>query len=155
MALNLQAQAEDEEIAELKEAFEIFDKNSDGALSATEIGAVLSRLGSDFNLEQIKKIIAKIDTDGNGEIDFDEFLKMMKQKNKRTTYEDDLKEAFRVFDQDGDGTITGAEIQRVFKALGEDIDKVEIDLMISIVDTDGNGEVDFEEFKQMMTQGPT
>jgi Ca2+-binding EF-hand superfamily protein len=104
----------------LQEAFSIFDKNGDGALSAEEIGALLEALGTSFDLEQIRTAMMKIDEDGNGEIDFQEFLEMMKRKRKKaTSYEDDLKAAFAVFDKDGDGDISGVEIGRVFKALGE------------------------------------
>jgi len=66
----------------------------------------------------------------------------------------EFKEAFSLFDKDGDGTISGKELEAVMTALGEPIDKASIDLMIASVDTDGNGIIDFAEFKKMMQDGP-
>jgi calcium-binding protein CML len=81
---------------------------------------------------------------GNGEIDFDEFLKMMLMKPLgKQTREDELKEAFNVLDIDGDGYITASELAKVAKSFGEDIDKDTLNLMIEGVDKDGDGEIDF------------
>lgn len=70
---------------------------------------------------------------GDGQIDFDEFLSMMKKHEVREV--DELKQAFDVFDKDGDGSISAKELEIVMKALGEPIDRQTIDLMIESVDT--------------------
>lgn len=66
----------------------------------------------------------------------------------------ELKDAFKVFDQDGDGSITANEIASVMGALGEKLSLETCKLMISSVDLDKNGCIDFEEFRQMMLDGP-
>jgi len=115
----------------------------------------MSRIGKDFNKEQLKKIMKQIDEDGDGNLSLDEFVKMMQSWNTNNSdYETQLKEAFDVFDKDGDGTITAKELNTVLQGLGMPVDKGVIDLMIEDVDQDGNGEIDFAEFKKMMNEGP-
>ena len=68
-----------------------------------------------------------------------------------------LEEAFRLFDQDGSGSITRDEIKEAFRSViadtGEELPEDEIDYMIKEFDVDGDGTIDFEEFKNYMTQG--
>jgi len=90
--------------------------------------------------------------DGDGQIDFSEFLAMMTKQERKDV--DELSQAFAVFDKDGDGTITVKELDIVMKAIGENIDKETLQLMMESVDTDSNGYIDFEEFRKMMTDGP-
>jgi Ca2+-binding EF-hand superfamily protein len=66
---------------------------------------------------------------------------------------DELRQAFSVFDKDGDGSISAKELEIVMRALGEPIDRQTIDLMIESVDTDKSGFIDFNEFRQMMKEG--
>ncbi|CAI0413616.1 unnamed protein product [Linum tenue] len=64
-----------------------------------------------------------------------------------------LRDAFSVYDIDGDGSITAEELHKVMGSLGEDCSIAECRKMISGVDNDGDGTIDFEEFKMMMTMG--
>lgn len=145
----------DLEKAELKDAFAVFDKNGDGGITTKELGEVLSAVSKrKFTQAELSRIMKRWDNDGNGEIDFGEFLAFMEQKSAGMGEIDELKEAFSVFDRDGGGTITADEIAVIMTALGEKLTKDDIALMIKAVDTDGNGSVDFEEFKRMMQDGP-
>jgi len=144
----------EKEVEEMREVFSLFDKDSDGSISVEEICSVMKSLKTDFKEDQIKQIMGKVDKDGNGEIEFDEFLRMMSGKIGTRTPDLELKEAFAVFDMDGDGFITKHELKTVMTTLGEEIDDDTIDLMIEGVDTDGDGDIDFPEFKKMMAAGP-
>lgn len=100
-------------------------------------------------------MIASFDKDGNGEIDFQEFLLMMSSDSGPRDKDEELKEAFRVFDKDGDNTITADEIFAVLEALGEkNLCLEDCKLMVASVDTDDNGAIDFEEFTAMLMDGP-
>ena len=125
-----------------------------GMITASELGIVLRAMNQNFTDQQLKKIIASFDDNGDGEIDFEEFVSMMSQQESNMREVDELQEAFNVFDKDGDGTITASELERVMQALGENVSRATIELMISSVDVNGDGEIDFGEFKQMMRDGP-
>jgi calmodulin len=111
-------------------------------------------------------MINEVDADGNGTIDFPEFLTMMARKMKDTDSEEEIREAFRVFDKDGNGFISAAELRHVMTNLGEKLTDEEVTLnaflsiyfnifqvdeMIREADIDGDGQVNYEEFVKMMT----
>ena len=144
--------ATQEEVAEMKEVFACFDKDSSGSVTTAELGLVLRSMNQHYTDGELKRIVGKFDVNGDGQIDFDEFMAMMTRHDNRQV--DELKQAFDVFDKDGDGTISGKELEIVMRALGEHIDRETIDLMIESVDTDTNGYIDFEEFRRMMKDGP-
>lgn len=85
-----------------------------------------------------------------GQVDFDEFLLMMNNKIKEEADDVDVLEAFRVFDNDGNGFITAEELRLVMNNLGEELKKEEIDAIIAEADENGDGQIDYAEFAQMM-----
>jgi calmodulin len=93
----------------------------------------------------------QVDSDGNGEIDFDEFLSMMAKKLKETDLEEDIREAFRVFDKNSSGIISTMELRHIMTNLGEKLKDSEIDEMIRHADIDGDGSVNYNEWVTMMT----
>ena len=81
---------------------------------------------------------------GNGTIEFNEFLLMMSKKMKETDKEEELREAFRVFDRNGDGYISATELRHVMTNLGEKLTDEEVEDMIREADLDGDGLVNYE-----------
>lgn len=75
---------------------------------------------------------------------------MMARKMKETDIEEEMKEAFKVFDKDGDGFITASELRQVMANLGENLTDTEVADMIREADLDNDGKVNFEEFHTMM-----
>ena len=69
---------------------------------------------------------------------------MMARKMKDTDSEEEIKEAFRVFDKDGNGFISAAELRHVMTNLGEKLTDEEVDEMIREADVDGDGQVNYE-----------
>ncbi len=143
-----------EQVAELKEAFSMFDKDSDGTISSEEFEGVMQALGLLPTKEEVEILLASVDTDGNGVIDFAEFVDVMKgylwTSEKAPTAGEELKEAFKVFDQDGDGFISKEELKAALLNLGEQLDDEEVDAMFKAADTDGNGQIDLQEFIAML-----
>jgi len=139
-----------EQIAEFREAFSLFDKDGDGTIDNEELGTVLRSLGNQPTDEEVEDMIREADEDGNGTIDFAEFIKMMPTQERDENAEEELLEAFRVFDTDGNGSITADELRQIFNNLGEKLTDEEISDMIEEADTDGDGEINYQEFVTMM-----
>ena len=85
----------EDQIAEFKEAFNIFDKDGNGEITTKELGTVLRKLGQIPTEETLKQIIAEVDYDKNGTKSFKEFLGLMEKKLRENDTEDELIEAFR------------------------------------------------------------
>ncbi|CAN1748915.1 unnamed protein product [Linum perenne] len=162
-------QLTDDQISEFKEAFSLFDKDGDGFFKPTdhftrfvssffitgcittkELGTVMRSLGQNPTEAELQDMINEVDADGNGTIDFPEFLNLMARKMKDTDSEEELKEAFRVFDKDQNGFISAAELRHVMTNLGEKLTDEEVDEMIREADVDGDGQINYEEFVKVM-----
>ncbi|KAJ3699716.1 hypothetical protein LUZ61_003421 [Rhynchospora tenuis] len=145
-------QLTDDQIAEFKEAFSLFDKDGDGCITTKELGTVMRSLGQNPTEAELQDMINEVDADGNGTIDFPEFLNLMARKMKDTDSEEELKEAFRVFDKDQNGFISAAELRHVMTNLGEKLTDEEVDEMIREADVDGDGQINYEEFVKVVRQ---
>ncbi|KAK6925470.1 EF-hand domain [Dillenia turbinata] len=133
-------QLTEEQIAEFKEAFSLFDKDGDGCITTKELGTVMRSLGQNPTEAELQDMISEVDADQNGTIDFPDCNKPSCLV-KDTDSEEELKEAFKVFDKDQNGFISAAE-----KKLTDE----EVDEMIREADMDGDGQVNYEEFVRMM-----
>jgi len=141
----------DEQINEFKEVFSLFDKNNDGTITTKELGEVMRSLGQNPTESDLQNMQNEVACENGVEIDFPEFLSMMAiQMKEPNTEEDELIEAFRVFDNKGNGLISYKELKHVLMNLGEKITEEEIDEMIRQCQTDGDSYVNYEEFTRMM-----
>ncbi|EFJ32870.1 hypothetical protein SELMODRAFT_83841 [Selaginella moellendorffii] len=137
---------------EFKEAFSLFDKDGDGCITTSELAVVMRSLGQNPSEQELREMIEEVDVDGNGTIDFQEFLNLMARKMKDTDTEEELKEAFKVFDKDRNGLISCAELRDVMINLGEKLTDEEVEEMIREADMDGDGHVNYDEFVKMMAK---
>ncbi|KFO34526.1 calmodulin-like protein 3 [Fukomys damarensis] len=144
------SQLTEEQIAEFKEAFSLFDKDGDGCITPQELGTVMRSLGQNPTEAELQGMVNEVDRDGNGTVDFPEFLGLMARKMKDTDSEEEIREAFRVFDKDGNGYVSAPELRHVMTRLGEKLSDEEVDEMIRAADADGDGQVNYEEFVRML-----
>ena len=140
----------EDKINEFKEAFEIFDKDKDGYITTKELGDIMKNLGQTPSEAELQDMINEVDIDGNGTIDFKEFLGLMARKMRDNDSEEELIEAFKVFDRDGNGLISNVELQHVMTSLGENVTMDEVDEMIKEADLDGDVYINYEEFVKMI-----
>ncbi|GBL50091.1 Calmodulin [Candidozyma auris] len=140
----------EEQIAEFKEAFSLFDKDSDGKITTKELGTVMRSLGQNPSESELTDMINEVDINSDGSIDFPEFLTMMARKMKDTDSEAEIAEAFKVFDRNGDGKISAAELRHVLTSIGEKLSDADVDQMIKEADTNNDGEIDIQEFTQLL-----
>ena len=117
-------------------------------------------LGQNPSESELQDMINEVDSDNNGTIDFPgmfcpgcrshgvtdhscaEFLTMMARKMKDTDSEEEIREAFKVFDRDNNGFISAAELRHVMTSIGEKLTDDEVDEMIREADQDGDGRID-------------
>ena len=155
-------QMTEEQIAEYKEAFSVFDKNGDGTITREEMGTVMRSFGKNLTETDLQDMINEVDADHDGAIHFQEFLTMMGVKkgeaaNRKAELKEALlicyKEAFQLFDKDGNGRISAEELRFVMKNRGENLTEHEskIGEMMREADTDGDGQINYDEFVKMMS----
>uniref|UniRef100_A0A7R9VA58 Calmodulin n=1 Tax=Chlamydomonas euryale TaxID=1486919 RepID=A0A7R9VA58_9CHLO len=145
----------EDQVAEFREAFALFDKDGSGAITTRELGTVMRSLGQNPTDAELQDMINEIDEDGNGIIDFQEFLKLMARKMKENDDDDRLRNAFKVFDRDGNGYISAAELRYIMCNLGERLSDEELEDMIQEADVDGDGQINFTEFVDLMMAKPS
>ncbi|XP_040996825.1 probable calcium-binding protein CML44 [Juglans microcarpa x Juglans regia] len=147
---------------DLRQIFEKLDKNGDGLVSLEELNWLLEKIGVKFSLEELQPLV------GKPSLDFNEFLffydSISSEKNNInissstsevdpvSDKESDLVKAFEVFDLNGDGFISSEELQDVLSRLGlwDESSGRDCRAMIHVYDTNLDGQLDFEEFKNMM-----
>ncbi|OQV17184.1 Troponin C [Hypsibius exemplaris] len=146
---------EEQKVA-FKKAFNMFDKEKQGFIHTRQIGSLLRTMGQAFEDKDLRELIAEVDTDGSGEIEFDEFLVLVSRfvvEGDKAKMEQELRDAFRLYDKQGNGYINVSDLREILRALEDKITEEELDEMIAEIDTDGSGTVDFDEFMEMMTAG--
>ncbi|XP_075018792.1 uncharacterized protein LOC142087903 [Calonectris borealis] len=136
---------------ELREAFELFDRDASGLIDVSDLKITVRALGCELGREEMKKIISELNEEGSGKLTFKLFLQVMTQKMAEPCLKKEILQAFEVFDCDGTGKISFENLKVVASEVGEDITDEELQEMIDEADVDGDGEVDKQEFLRMLT----
>jgi calcium-dependent protein kinase len=143
-------QAGPDDIKNLKDIFLAIDKNGDGTLTFTEIEEGLKKMKIP-DWESLLESLKNADTDSSGTVDYTEFIAATLD-SQIYLKEEYLKAAFDMFDKDGSGKIDNEEV--IVLLNGEELkslaSKDAIGIALHEIDANGDGEIDFDEFKQMM-----
>merc|ERR1719378_1668227 len=123
-------QLSDEQLDEIREAFSLFDSDASGMIDIRELKAAMRALGFEVKNEELKKMVTDIDNDGNGTIEFVEFLQMMTGKMGEKDTREDIEKVFKLFDDDNTNKISFRNLARVDEELQD---------MINQADRDGDG----------------
>ncbi|KAL0442932.1 UNVERIFIED_CONTAM: Calcium-dependent protein kinase [Sesamum latifolium] len=152
LALKVIAQSlSEEEIKGLKATFTNIDTDKSGTITYEELKSGLARLGSKLSEVEVKQLMEAADVDGNGTIDYIEFITATMHRHKLER-DEHLFKAFQFFDKDSSGYITRDELETAMKEYGMG-DEATIKEIISEVDTDNDGRINYEEFCAMMRSG--
>ena len=130
--------------------FDLFDKDSSGTITTKELGTIMRNLGQNPSEEELKQMIREVDLNGDGTIDFKEFLCLMLKKMDDSDIDNELETAFKAFDLDKDGYITPHELRNGMLNLGEEYTPEEAEEMIKEGDLDNDGRIDYEEFMKIV-----
>lgn len=141
----------EEEIHGLKAMFTNIDTDNSGTITYDELKTGLAQLGSKLTEDEAKQLVEAADVDGNGSIDYIEFITATMHKHKLER-EENLYNAFQYFDTDNSGFITREELKTAMKEHGV-ADEAGIMEIISEVDIDHDGRINYDEFCTMMRSG--
>ena len=145
----------EDKINEYKEAFDMFDRDKQGTISCDEIYKIMKNYGNPMKKEEIEYMIEEIDEDGDGEINFEEFVTMMEKQTNiiDETEEDAVLLAFKNFDRDHDGKITNFEFKYILGQIGDGrFSNEEINLLFKEADLDADGMLDYQDFIRFWRQ---
>ncbi|GLT41786.1 hypothetical protein SLA2020_158290 [Shorea laevis] len=141
----------EEEIMGLKEMFKGMDIDNSGTITLEELKQGLAKQGTKLTEYEVKQLMEAADADGNGTIDYDEFITATMHLN-RMDKEDHLYTAFQHFDKDNSGYITNEELEQALREYGL-LDGKELKEILSEVDSDNDGRINYDEFVAMMRKG--
>jgi len=132
-----------------KALFQFFDENNDGGISLPELKEAMAGVGVKFSEDEVTKFFNKYDSDGNGEIDFNEFIALSVALNNQAMSgsEQAMAQLFSSMDADGNRSLSHKEIRAGIAAYtGKPVDDEEVTKLINHLDIDGDGEISYEEF---------
>lgn len=138
----------DDRAADFKKAFEVHDAEGSGHIPASQLGTVLRSLGYKLTEADIQELLGP---KPKASISFSEFIAMMTKDVLVTDPEDEFKQVFRVFDRNGDGFVSCAELRQAMTTLGQKLSTEDVDEMIRVADKDAKGKLTFDEFVTMVT----
>ncbi|KAL1747116.1 hypothetical protein HDZ31DRAFT_80697 [Schizophyllum fasciatum] len=140
-------------LLEVKDAFESFDRDGNGMITVDELRGVMHSLNRRPTDEQIMEMIDKVDVDGDGRVNFREFLMLMGADasvfrpddmavdGAPSAAEKEVRDIFRSFDKNGDGTVSVDELREILESFGTRLSQAQAEAMINAADTNGDGVV--------------
>merc|ERR1711942_138497 len=153
-ATNLQP----DEIKCLKVCFDLFDTKKQDFLSGDDLGEIMRAMGFRPTEEELADLLAEVDEDGSGEIEFAEFCQLcatfLVEDPPLEEMKKELKDAFRIYDTEGLGYITTDTLRGLIAELLAPLTDEELDGIVEELDEDGSGSMDFDEFCEMMMTKP-
>ncbi|CAL4095476.1 unnamed protein product, partial [Meganyctiphanes norvegica] len=145
---------DDEQVASLRKVFKMFDKENTGFIMTDNFGNILNQLGQQFDEDELKNKINETDSAKEGKVNFEKFCVIIApfmEEEDEAALQEELREAFRLYDKEEFGYITTDTLREILKELDNKLSEDDLDNMIEEIDEDGSGTVDFDEFMEMMS----
>lgn len=143
-----------EEIDGCREAFNAFDREKSGCIDVWELRQVLEAMGQKPTDEELFQMISEVDEKMSGTINFAEFLKVIENQKERAENFDDESDMIDAFVACGGLADKSGNVKRdtLIKIIKQDFGlTIDIEDLINKVDTDGSGEIEFDEFKILLS----
>ncbi|XP_012273172.1 troponin C [Orussus abietinus] len=144
-----------DQLKHLKMAFDTFDTEKKGEITNDLISTILSMMGIELKADVLQEAIAEVDVSDSGSMNYEEFCqlaaKFLEEDQDTEAIQQELREAFRLYDREGNGYITTDVFRDILHELDDNLSSEELDMMIDEIDADGSGTLDFDEFMEVMT----
>ena len=133
---------------EYREAFGLFDKDSDGKITKQEFIKIIENLGIDNPKKRAEEMMAEV---GAGDyITFEPFRQMFLNKSKLPFKRKDIEESFAVFDTEKSGKISELELRQIFSMMNAQLDSAEIDRFVRDCEPDSSGMLNYNKLIEKM-----
>jgi Ca2+-binding EF-hand superfamily protein len=142
----------EDEIEEIREAFNLFDTEGAGAIDPRELKSAMQSLGFEVKNPTIFQMIAEVEREHSGPIDFETFLDSITGKLGDKESRSGVQKIFNLFDAERKGSVSFKDLKRIAKELGESMSDEELREMVERADSNGDGEISFEDFYSIMTK---
>lgn len=142
-----------EQIEGLKKGFDGFDKEGSGTIGQTSMQMVLKSMGVKVDKVDMDNYCAEVDEEGSGKFSFEMFCAVSAKfmiEDDEEQMKEELKEAFRIYDKEGQGFITNDVLKEILREIDPTLTENDLENIIEEVDEDGSGTMDFDEFQEMM-----
>ena len=134
----------------ISDVFDMFDKDQNGIIQASELHSVLESLGRGSNDDDVNQFLTKLDVDENGVISKDEFMATVNEiySFPQSTV-DEVVQAFQIFDINGSGKITVDEMKTILLKFTNEFTERDVASIFELIDVDQDGKVSYAEFAEI------
>ena len=145
---SLSIQAERKQL--ISDIFDMFDKNENGTIQASELHSVLESLGRNSTDDDVNQFLMKLDVNENGVISKDEFISAVDEiySFPQSTV-DEVVQAFQIFDINGSGKITVDEMKTILLKFTNEFNEDDVNAIFELIDVDQDGKVSYAEFAEI------
>ena len=140
----------EEQLLEVKEAFNVFDSENTGGLDARELKAAISALNVKITKDEIRKIYQDFGKDIREKINEEEFMEIVVPRLPDRHTQEYIKKIFQYFDLDNTGKITSRHLKKIAQEIGETLSEEELKEIMEEADKDEDGYIGFEDFYRIM-----
>ena len=134
----------------ISDVFDMFDKDQNGIIQASELHSVLESLGRNSNDDDVNQFLTKLDVDENGVVSKDEFMAAVDEiySFPQSTV-DEVVQAFQIFDINGSGKITVDEMKTILLKFTNEFSERDVASIFELIDVDQDGKVSYAEFAEI------
>merc|ERR1711939_1117231 len=134
----------EEQVMEIKDAFDLFDKDRSGEITVGEMLDAMRSLGYDVEHGEAAEHVKNLDKDGSGALEFNEFYELLTARFSENTSKEELQRVFTLFDTDKTGEIPLANMRAIADQVGDNVSDDELADIIGKNDMNTDGKLDFE-----------
>merc|ERR1719159_1008018 len=142
----------EEQVMEIKDAFDLFDRDRSGEITIGEMLEAMRSLGYDTEQGEAAEHVKSLDRDGSGALEFNEFYELLTARFSENTSAEELQRVFALFDTDKTGSISVANMRAIADQVGDQVTDDELGDIVLKNDMDNDGNLTFEDFYNVLTK---